>query len=332
MLNNLIWIVNIVSSGYVPESVCEYFGYLIYSARLMTSVNVTPGKVYSRDGLELDTLLFEPKRKTRRAIVHIHGITSHYLQNHFIAHMSRVYPDNGYAFMTFNNRGHDYIADVIKTGLAGADRVQKGSAFDILEECIFDIDPIFDYLKARDYDEFILQGHSLGVLKACYYLSTRKNNPVTSTILLSPMDVIYLLDSQVKDWKYWRDAAKNMIEGGRGQQFMGVKIWLDVPISADTYWNYTREDSNMWMFNFSNLNKEFIHVNKIKIPALYVLPEMDNIAISLPKDQAKTELKRRVSGRSVKIEVLPLSGHGYWGHEDRLMEVITNWLKTHERK
>ncbi|MCL4338308.1 DUF1749 domain-containing protein [Patescibacteria group bacterium] len=297
----------------------------------MTSTLVTPDKVYSQDGLELDTLLFEPKRRTRRAIIHIHGITSHYLQNHFIANMSRVYPENGYSFMTFNNRGHDYIADVIKTGMVGTDRVQKGSAFDILEECILDIDPIIEYLKSKDYDEFILQGHSLGVLKACYYLSTKKNNPISSTILLSPMDVVYLLDSQVKDWKYWRDVAKNMIDGGRGQQYMGVKIWLDVPISADTYWNYTREDSNMWIFNFSNLHREFIHLIKLRLPSLIVLPEMDNIAIGIPKDEAKKELKKRVFGRSTKIEILPKSGHGYWGFEDNLMELIINWLQSHEK-
>ncbi len=295
------------------------------------TVITTLDKIYSTDGLELDSVLFEPKKNTRRAIVHIHGITGHFLQNHHISYMARSYPDNGYSFLTFNNRGHDYIADVIKTGMAGTDRVQKGSAFDILEECVYDINPVIEYLKKRDYEEIILQGHSLGVLKACYYLAKESNNSVSSAIFLSPMDVIYLLDSQVKDWKYWRDSAKNMIESGRGQQYMGVKIWLDVPISADSYWNYTKEDSNMWMFNFTKLHREFIHFNKIKIPTLIVLPDADNIAISIDKESAKKELKKRSSNRSLSIEIIPHSGHGYWGYEENLINIILDWLKAHEK-
>lgn len=49
----------------------------------MNKVITTPDKFYSLDGLELDSVLFEPKQKSRKAIIHIHGITGHYLQNHF---------------------------------------------------------------------------------------------------------------------------------------------------------------------------------------------------------------------------------------------------------
>ncbi|KKR34021.1 MAG: Alpha/beta hydrolase fold protein [Candidatus Gottesmanbacteria bacterium GW2011_GWC2_39_8] len=293
----------------------------------MTQIITTPDKIYTPDGLELDTVLFEPKRGTNRAIINIHGISGHYLQNHFISYMARSYPENGYAFFTVNNRGHDYIADVVKSKINGTDRVQKGSAFDIIEESSFDILPAIDYLNKQGYEEIILQGHSLGVLKACYFLSTEKNHGISKTILLSPMDVIHLLDNQVKDWKYWRDMAETMIEGRRGQQYMGTKIWLDVPISADSFWDYAKEDSNMWQFNFSNLSREFIHFNKIKIPMLVVLPEGDNIAIGIDKEQAKNELKKRTASKSFKAEILPGSGHGYWGHEEKLMEVINNWLK-----
>lgn len=297
----------------------------------MDHIITTPDKIYSQDGLELDSVLFEPKKKTKKAIIHIHGITGHYLQNHFISFMAREYPKSRYAFLTFNNRGHDYIADIIKTDMAGGDRIQKGSAFDILEECVMDILPAMDYLKKRGYQEIILQGHSLGVLKVVYFLSTVRNHGVSKALLLSPMDVIHLLNTQVKDWKSWRNMAKTMIDSGRGQQFMGIKIWLDVPICADTFWNCTQDDSNMWSFNFTNPGKDFIHYQDIRIPTLVVLPEQDTYAEGVGPEIAKKELEKSLSKKYLKVQVVPKSGHSYWGREEELLRLIIEWLKKHEK-
>lgn len=80
----------------------------------MKQVNISLHKAYSTDGVELDSILFSPKKKTNQIIIHVHGKEGNFVQNHFVSILGNKYAENGYAFLTFNNRGHDYMADLLK--------------------------------------------------------------------------------------------------------------------------------------------------------------------------------------------------------------------------
>lgn len=60
------------------------------------------------DGLTLEGLLFLPNKKTNKIIVHVHGSAGNFYENVFIDNFSKVYTDNGYALLTFINRGAEY--------------------------------------------------------------------------------------------------------------------------------------------------------------------------------------------------------------------------------
>lgn len=55
------------------------------------------------DGLELQGMLFEPKKKSDQAVIRIHGWTGNFYENIFIDAIAKEITSKGFAFLTFNN-------------------------------------------------------------------------------------------------------------------------------------------------------------------------------------------------------------------------------------
>jgi len=60
-------------------------------------------------------------------LVHVHGWDGNFYENRFIDHAAEVCARQGIGFVTGNNRGHDYIADILRDK-----RSQKPDATDPL--------------------------------------------------------------------------------------------------------------------------------------------------------------------------------------------------------
>src|SRR3989344_4151789 len=113
-------------------------------------------KTTTEDGFELDAFLAEPQTKTGKAVLHFHGKEGDFLQNHFLQAMFRIYPKHGYSFMTASHSGRSYIADILRKSATGFEYTQMGSAFDIFEDCVYDIDAWVKVLIAKGYKKIIL--------------------------------------------------------------------------------------------------------------------------------------------------------------------------------
>ncbi len=290
-------------------------------------VKISTHKIYSTDGLELDSFLFEPLSGTDRIIIHIHGKEGHFIQNRFILEMGHSYPQEGYSFLTFNNRGHDYIADLIKKTAQGYTSVMGGSAYDIIEECVFDIDGVINYVKGLGYKDITLQGHSLGPHKICYYIDTKKNHDIRRVILISTSDILYQLNTEVAHWEQVSVLAKQMIDEGRGKEIMAIRLWSNCPVSAQTFWNYTRPDSNTYCFNYTQPHIEFRHFENLSLPILTVVAEVD-FGTGIPQEIAMKMLKERTESEDLQTRIIK-SHHCFAGKTDELISTISAWLKSH---
>lgn len=290
-----------------------------------TDIDISIHKIYSEDGFELDSILFEPKKKTKKVIVHIHGKEGHFLQNHFVTYMGYTYPEIGYSFLTFNNRGHDYMADMLKKASHGFEWVTRGSAYEIIEEAAFDINGVISYLQNLGYEEIILQGHSLGPHKISYYLANNPRFDIQKTILLTTADIRYQFNSSVPNWEEYSGVAKQMIDDGHGDNLMPIKLWSNAPVSARTYWHYTNKDSNTWVFNFTSPAIEFRNFNKLKQKMLVVVPEND-IATGIPQKDAMKILKERSASVGLESHIVENAVHNFASKEEELVKIITDWL------
>ncbi len=290
---------------------------------------VTLHKTYSTDGIELDCILFEPPKPSNKIIVHVHGKEGHFIQNHFVTIMGENYPRNGYAFLTFNNRGHDYMADLIKKTSTGFIWEQGGSMFDILEDSVYDLQGVISYVQNLGYSEIILQGHSLGPHKICYYLVNIPDHPVSKIILLTTADVHYQFDSSITDWPKYSLIAKRMIDDGKGKDLMPIRLWSNCPISAATFWNYTNPNNNCFVFNGTHPEKEYKNFNKIKLPIVVINPEND-VATGIEQKKAIELIRERTASKDFSAFVIKNAVHNFLGREDELVETVVKWLKKRE--
>ena len=69
----------------------------------------------TEDGLALKGYLATANNSTA-TVIHIHGSCGNFYENAFIATMARLYTARGVNFLSFNNRGHDCIAEAYQNG------------------------------------------------------------------------------------------------------------------------------------------------------------------------------------------------------------------------
>ena len=292
-------------------------------------INISIHKIYSEDGLELDSILFEPRKKNGKVIVHLHGKEGHFIQNHFVTVMGYTYPLHGFSFLTFNNRGHNYIADMLKKASHGFEWVTRGSAYEIIEEATYDINGVIDYLKNLGYTEIILQGHSLGPHKITYYLANKPKHKITKVIFITTADILYQLNSSVPNWKENRGVAKQMLDEKMGDSLMPIRLWSNAPVSARTFWHYTNPQSNTWVFNFTNPDLEFKNLDKVTLSTLTVVPETD-IATGVPQEKAMKLLKQKIGSKDFTSYIIQNAVHNFASKEKELVNIVINWLNRYK--
>lgn len=282
-------------------------------------------KIYAEDALELDAVFFEPDIKTNTIIIHVHGKEGHFLQNHFITTMGRRYAEAGYAFLTFNNRGHDYMADMLRKTGGGFEWVKKGTAFDDITEFSRDINGVIAYLTERGFTKIILQGHSVAPHKIMYYLTHSPKYSIEKIILLSSADVRYLAETYIPEYQAHAKRAQEMIEAGEGEELMDVPLWNDAPASARTFWGYTGPDSDYWSFNYSHPEDGFKYVSDITVPTLAIFPQND-FSIGVSPEKALSLLTEHMTKTFVTSHVISNTVHNYMGKEEELAETVLAWL------
>ena len=108
------------------------------------------------DNERLHGLLFTPPSDdSDMALVFIHGVAMNFYLPP-LAIFGQELTQLRYHCFVINTRGHDWIARVGNLTKFG------GSAYENLEDCLFDLDGALNYLENRGYRRFVLIGHSLG--------------------------------------------------------------------------------------------------------------------------------------------------------------------------
>src|SRR6058998_1555240 len=143
-------------------------------------VPVSLVRLKTRDGVWLDGLVAEPRRRRRTALVWVHGLGSVFSSAQpLIREMSTRLNTAGIGYFKFNNRGHDVVAERGKH-LAGA-------AFERFGQSVADIRAMIAFAAARGYGKVILAGHSTGANKVLHYAARVRDRRVIGLILLGPV-------------------------------------------------------------------------------------------------------------------------------------------------
>jgi pimeloyl-ACP methyl ester carboxylesterase len=283
-------------------------------------------RILTKDNLELVGLLYEPEQATSQILVHVHGMAGNFYENKFLDHIAQTLTANGIAFFVFNNRGCEYIKDLVRTEDGKKKIVRIGDAYEIFEESFFDIAAALDFVESKGYSKIHLSGHSLGGPKIAYYVSESQDKRLSSVVFLSPADMVGLTKA---DKNYDRDmiAARKLVAEGKGSELLPFPVlWDQMPLSARSYLSLNDENSKVAIFNFYDPNDNLPVLGSIKIPSITIMGSTDD-ALIIPVEETMARMKKTmVNSSKVETHILGEADHGYNGYEQQLADVIKGWI------
>jgi pimeloyl-ACP methyl ester carboxylesterase len=260
-----------------------------------------------------------------------------------------------------NNRGHDYVADILRTsgearsqkreartlgqdeakgqaakarrqdggaGSAGqAEYVQIGGMYERMADCVPDIRAGLALLAERGCRRFILQGHSHGAVKVAHYLVSTGDRRVAGLVLLSPSDDLGWGRKMLGDrFGAAQRRARALVRAGRERELMPAGMF-PYPVSAGTFLDCFGPGAIPAMFNLSLTDRlRFPELTGIRVPVLVVVGTVDE-AFPLEPDEYIRRLRQAMAGvSSFHGQVISGAPHNYLGCEGRLGAMLDCWL------
>jgi pimeloyl-ACP methyl ester carboxylesterase len=193
------------------------------------------------DNERLHGLLFTPQdRQTDLALLFVHGVA----MNFYLPPLSvfgQELAARGFHSFVINTRGHDWISR------AGNLTKFGGSAYELLEDCLPDLDAALEFLRKQGYHRFVLIGHSLGAIKSIIYQGTRRRRDIVGIVSCSaPRQFYSERVARQPGFRELMDKAEGLIAENEGDELLFVGVGATPGIfTARTHVNkYGRDDNN----------------------------------------------------------------------------------------
>ena len=281
------------------------------------------------DGAPLAGLLFEPRRRTKSAVIFLHGTGgASVFESKRTNVLAAAFARDGIAYFTFNNRGAHLVRRL--------GRDLGGMAYEKIRDCVFDIDGAVRELWARGYRDITLAGHSTGANKVAVYDSVKRPNRIKRYVLLAGGDDTGSLYAQLGSRRF-RAAlirARAMIHERRGSELV-PRALSPLPMSWRSFYDMANPNGDYNVFPFLEVMRgvrlssktRFRHVRGIRKPALFVYGENDEYLYG-DVSRCVQILADAVGARpNVEIATMAEADHGFGGQEDELVELILRWME-----
>ena len=276
---------------------------------------VTPKRVL------LNGLWFGVK-KPKRAIIWVHGLGSSAFSKLDIV---QNLIDKNTAVLIFNNRGHDKISRIAHVGEKVIGKtVLGGSAHEVFEECVDDIQGAINFAKRAGVKEIWLVGHSTGCQKSIYWAS-KKGQGVRGIILLAPISD-YSAEMYLQGKRKVERAVKTaraLIAKGKKHQLLPADLWPDY-FDAQRFLSLYTPDSKEEMFTYAQPKKIPRLLQSVKLPILAVFASDDEYADRPAVDIA--EWFERNTEANLETLVVPSAPHSFKGKEAQVSLAIKHWI------
>jgi len=280
----------------------------------------------STDGITYTGLLSRATNQ-ENLIIHIHGMSGDIYINSFYPFMHDYYPKNGWSFLVVEHRGTHSVTQFDKNG----GNANLGNTYELFEDCVFDIQGWIDTAKAMGFKNIWLQAHSLGPSKVAYYISQTNTTDVKGLILLSPSDMVGLVNypEEIERHTKLLAEAKELISMGKPEELVSDQLWGDTILSAKTYISFFGENAKDAIFNFLRPEDGFEVVNKIHLPLIaFTGTEDDGIVPCMDPYKAMELLKSELKN-SPKVKTLVFEGadHDFAGFGQQIVEEVIMFIQ-----
>lgn len=286
----------------------------------------------------LPGLIFEPDKSSDTIVISLHGNGSsggmyNVDKNNAIA---KALTAKNTSFLTYSNTGAHLIQkfDILNNGVR--QRGNFGVAYELIKDCIYDIDGAVNYVKELGYKKLILLGQSTGANKICVYNKYKKENPFSAYILTSGGDDSGIFYKQVgaKKFKTVTDKCKKAHARGKGREIV-PKYISPMLISYDSLLDQIDPDGEYNTFPFYWVSEKIDIMNKkafnefkaIDKPCLVIYGGNDEYC-HLGTENCMGILKDVTNSQTnFTYKLIQDADHSFTGFENKLAEIISNWIK-----
>jgi alpha-beta hydrolase superfamily lysophospholipase len=253
-------------------------------------------------------MLYTPAHDAaEKVVLHIHGTWGNFYGNPFIDVFGDFYAARGYAFLTGNNRGHD-----------------GGSITERFADSVLDLEAWTKFASGRGFRRLILQGHSLGALKALFYLQQpgAPQDSAQALILLSPFDVVAFYSSGTAQkgeeiLKRVRKLAQVDPDSLVPKDIFDM--WL---ISAGSFLDLADHGTAADIFPFRRGTLSGSPITTVRIPTFVGIGGEDFAAHPSPEEEVQ-----QLRGLSnVRAVLVPGAPHNFAGREAALTKEVAAWM------
>lgn len=278
-------------------------------------------RINSIDEIEQPGILYTPNEDTDKIVIHVHGLNGNFYENRFLDILAKSYTDKNYAFLTFNNRGRDFITELLK----GNDYTIIGGSLERFKDCILDIDGVVNWVKAKGFKEIILEGHSYGCNKVLYYYNQKKDDSIKKIVLLAPCDIPSEGKKFLSEEEYnkAKEESTRLIKENKENELIDFSVMANGKIAAGTYYyDFLPNGENDFIRYVDGANGKSQVLNSINIPTLIIFGDVDECVLTQPIDVVKEYLKNNLS--NCNIQIIDGADHSYTGRYEELGNVINN--------
>jgi pimeloyl-ACP methyl ester carboxylesterase len=296
----------------------------------------------STDKLKLPGLLYTPAAGTKKVAIWLHGMgdSGVFYSPERVNALGKALTSNNIALLGFNNRGAHNAKSLksVDENLPEENRrYQAGTYYELIADCVKDIDGAVAFLKQRGFSTFYLLGHSTGANKICAYHVRAGQNPFRKYVLAGPADDTGLMFSDLGAKKFWQ-ALNYAARFAKADPLRTMPKYTGMyPFSAQAAWDMLNPDGDYNTFPFyecvtERLGKKrlFDEYQKIDLPTLVILGEKDEYTTTAGSTREALDLFMEYTSnarlKQTDFSSVPDADHSFHGAEAAFAERVADWL------
>src|SRR3989440_11565153 len=283
-------------------------------------VSVSLVRLRTRDGVWLDGVIAEPRRRRRRtALIWVHGLGSAFSSGQpLIRELSTRLNAAGIAYFKFNNRGHDVVA--------GRGKHLAGAAFERFGQSVEDLRAMIGLAAKCGYRRVLLAGHSTGANKVLHYAARTRDRRVIGLVLLGPVSDIAGEMKRIRGRELRRRVAVAERIARRDPDALVPRAFGFR--SARRYLSLYRPGEAEDVFPYYRPSARWTALRRVRLPIAAIVGGRDEYLDRRPAELLAAFERNAIRARSFTGIVVPGARHGFQRHEEILARVIVRWVRT----
>jgi pimeloyl-ACP methyl ester carboxylesterase len=284
---------------------------------VIARVPVSLVRVRTRDGVWLDGVIAEPRRRRDVALIWVHGLGSVFSSGQpLIRALSTRLNAAGIAYLKLNNRGHDTVS-------RGGKRL-AGAAFERFGQSVEDIRTAIALARRAGYDRVILAGHSTGANKVLHYVARVRDRRVIGLILLGPVSDVAAEGKRVGRRELQRRVAVAERIAKRDPNALVPRAfgyW-----TARRYLSLYRPGGTEDVFPYYRPNARWTALRRVRLPIAAIVGSRDEYLDRPPTALIDAFAQNAIRARSFIGIVIPRARHGFQSREHDLARAMVRWI------